>query len=168
MKKCFVLLTVILFLFTSCDVQKRLQKKLDKYCALCPTKDSTVTIIEYRDTTITLPGDTTVVVDSLYCDSLGNVFIKRLSEKDGDIVRLKNALKNNKLTSTAIVKTQYINVPGATITKTRDVIKRLPAQKIKYIPWWVNFFAVLGGITFGFIILYIIYKLTLGKWTQRF
>lgn len=168
MKKCFVLLTVILFLFTSCDVQKRLQKKLDKYCPLCPTKDSIVTIIEYRDTTIKVPGDTTIVVDSLYCDSLGNVYIKRLSEKDGDIVRLQNALKNNKLTSSAIVKTQYINVPGTTITKTRDVIKRLPAEKIKYIPWWVNFFAVLGGITFGFIILYIIYKLTLGKWTQRF
>lgn len=168
MKKCFVLLTVLLFLFTSCDVHKRMQKKLDKYCPLCPTKDSTVTIIEYRDTTIKVPGDTTVVVDSLYCDSLGNVYIKRLSEKDGDIVRLKNALKNNKLTSSAIVKTQYIKVPGATITKTRDVIKTLPAQRIKYIPWWVNFFAVLGGITFGFIILYIIYKLTLGKWTQRF
>lgn len=168
MKNCFVLLTVILFLFTSCDVQKRMQKKLDKYCPLCPTKDSIVTIIEYRDTTITLPGDTTVVVDSLYCDSLGNVFIKRLSEKDGDIVRLKNALKNNKLTSTAIVKTQYVNVPGTTIVKTRDVIKRLPAEKIKYIPWWVNFFAVLGGITFTIIILYITYKLTIGKWTQQF
>lgn len=168
MKNCFVLLTVILFLFTSCDVQKRMQKKLDKYCPLCPTKDSIITNITYRDTTITLPGDTTVVVDSLYCDSLGNVFIKRLSEKDGDIVRLKNALKNNKLTSTAIVKTQYINVPGATITKTRDVIKRLPAEKIKYIPWWVNFFAVLGGITFTIIILYITYKLTIGKWTQQF
>lgn len=168
MKKCFVLLTVILFLFTSCDVQKRLQKKLDKYCPLCPTKDSIITNIVYRDTTITLPGDTTVVVDSLYCDSLGNVFIKRLSEKDGDIVRLKNALKNNKLTSTAIVKTQYVNVPGTTIVKTRDVIKRLPAEKIKYIPWWVNFFAVLGGITFTIIILYITYKLTIGKWTQQF
>jgi hypothetical protein len=167
MKKYFVLLTVILFLFASCDVQKRLQKKLDKYCSLCPEKDSTVTIIEYRDTTITTPGDTTVVVDSLYCDSLGNVYIKRLSEKDGEIVKLKNNLKNNKLTSTAIVKTQYIKVPGATIVKTRDVIKRLPAQKVKYIPWWVNFFAVLGGITFVILLLYILFKLTIGKWKPQ-
>lgn len=159
MKRLFVLLTVLVIIFTSCDPAKRIQKRLDKYCPLCPSKDSTVTVIEYKDKIVNLPGDTTVVVDSLYCDSLGNVYIKRLSEKDGEIVRLKQNLKNNKLTTTAIVKTQYITVPGATITKTRDVIKTLPPKHIKYVPWYINFLAVLGGITFIFILFYIIYKL---------
>jgi hypothetical protein len=165
MRKLFVLLT-LLSLIASCDSAKRLQKRLDKYCPLCVQKDSSVTVIEYRDTTITLPGDTTVVVDSIYCDSLGNVYIKRLSEKDGELVSLKNKLKNNKLTSTAIVQTKTITVPGRTITKTREVYKTLPPKHIKYIPWWVNFFAVLGGITFLLLIIYVIYKTTVGKWTR--
>jgi hypothetical protein len=159
MKRLFVLLTVLVIILTSCDPAKRMQKRLDKYCPLCPSKDSTVTVIEYKDKIVNVPGDTTIVVDSLYCDSLGNVYIKRLSEKDGEIVRLKQNLKNNKLTTTAIVKTQYITVPGATITKTRDVIKTLPPKHIKYVPWYINFLAVLGGITFIFILFYIIYKL---------
>ena len=168
MKKLFVLLTLLAIILTSCDASKRMQKRLDKYCQLCPSKDSTITVIEYKDKIVTIPGDTTVVVDSLYCDSLGNVYIKRLSEKDGELTRLKQNLKDNKLTSTVIVKTQYVNVPGVTVTKTRDVIKTLPAKEVKYVPWYINFLAVLGGITFIFIIIYIIYKLTLGKWTQRF
>jgi len=153
---------------TSCDLAKRFQKRIDKYCPLCPTKDSTVTVIEYRDSLIKVPGDTTTIIDSLYCDSLGNVLSIRLSEKEGEITNLINKLKNNKLTTTAIVKTQYVNVPGVTIVKTRDIIKTLPAKQVKYVPWWINFLAVLGGITFVFILFYIIYKLTLGKWTQRF
>jgi len=167
MKKLFVLLTLLAIILTSCDASKRMQKRLDRYCKLCPSKDSTITVTEYKDKIVTVPGDTTIVVDSLYCDSLGNVYIKRLSEKDGELVRLKQTLKNNKLTSTVIVKTQYVNVPGVTITKTRDVIKTLPAKEIKYVPWYINFLAVLGGITFLLILFYIIYKITLGKWTHQ-
>lgn len=168
MKKLFVLLTLLVLALTSCDVAKRVQKRLEKYCSLCPSKDSTITVIEYKDKIVNVLGDTTIVVDSLYCDSLGTVYIKRLSEKDGEITRLKQNLKDNKLTSTVIVKTQYIKVPGATITKTRDVVKTLPAKKVKYVPWYITFLAVLGGITFVFTLFYIIYKITLGKWTQRF
>jgi len=168
MKKLFVLIILLVLTSTSCDLTKRFQKRIDKYCPLCPTKDSTVTVIEYRDSLIKVPGDTTTIIDSLYCDSLGNVLSIRLSEKEGEITNLINKLKKNKLTTTAIVKTQYVNVPGVTIVKTRDIIKTLPAKQVKYVPWWINFLAVLGGITFVFILLYIIYKLTLGKWTQRF
>jgi hypothetical protein len=168
MKKLFVLIILLVLTSTSCDLSKRFQKRIDKYCPLCPTKDSTVTVIEYRDSLIEVPGDTTTIIDSLYCDSLGNVLSIRLSEKEGEITNLINKLKNNKLTTTAIVKTQYVNVPGVTIVKTRDIIKTLPAKQVKYVPWWINFLAVLGGITFVFILFYIIYKLTIGKWTQRF
>ena len=157
MKKLFVLLTLLLIF--ACDSQKRLQKNMDKYCPLCPGKDSTVTVIEYKDRVVELPGDTTVVTDTLYCDSLGNVYIKRLLQKESEIVNLQSKLKNNKLTTSGIVKTQYITVRDTIVTQARTIIKTLPAKEIKYIPWWVNFLAVLGGITFIILLLYILYRI---------
>lgn len=161
MKKLFVLLTLLLFF--ACDSQKRLQKNIDKYCPLCPNTDSTVTIIEYKDRVVELPGDTTVVTDTLYCDSLGNVYIKRLLQKESEIVNLQSKLKNNKLTTSGIVKTQYITVRDTIVTQARTIIKTLPAKEIKYIPWWVNFLAVLGGITFIILLLYILYRIFIKK-----
>jgi len=161
MKKVFVLLTLLLIF--ACDSQKRLQKNLDKYCPLCPSKDSTVTIIEYKDRVVELPGDTTVVTDTLYCDSLGNVYIKRLLQKESEIVNLQSKLKNNKLTTSGIVKTQYITVRDTIVTQARTIIKTLPAKEVKYIPWWVNFLAVLGGITFIILLLYILYRIFIKK-----
>ena len=157
MKKLFVLLTLLLIF--ACDSQKRLQKNMDKYCPLCPGKDSTVTVIEYKDRVVELPGDTTVVIDTLYCDSVGNVYIKRLLQKESEIVNLQSKLKNNKLTTSGIVKTQYITVRDTIVTQARTIIKTLPAKEIKYIPWWVNFLAVLGGITFIILLLYILYRI---------
>lgn len=165
MKKLFVLFFILISVI-ACDSAKRLQKKLDKYCSLCPSKDSTVTVIEYKDKIVELPGDTTVVTDTLYCDSLGNIYSKRISESESEIIRLKSKLKNNVLTTTGIVKTQYITVRDTIVRQSRTIVKTLPAKEVKYIPWWVNFLAVLGGITFIFILLYIIYKLTVGKWKQ--
>ncbi len=159
MKKLFVLLAILSLVAVSCDSAKRLQKNLDKYCPLCPGKDSTVTTIEYKDRVVELPGDTTVVTDTLYCDSLGNVYIKRLLQKESEIVNLQSKLKNNKLTTSGIVKTQYITVRDTIVTQARTIIKTLPAKEIKYIPWWVNFLAVLGGITFIILLLYILYRI---------
>lgn len=164
MKRYFVLLTLLAFILVSCDTAKRMQKRLDKYCPLCVSKDSTVTVIEYKDKIVEIPGDSTIIIDTLYCDSLGNVYIKRMYEKNNEIIALQNKLRDNKLTTTSTTKVQYIKVPGVTITKTRDVIKTLPAKEVKYVPWYINFLAVLGGITFLYILFYIIYKLTLGKW----
>jgi hypothetical protein len=159
MKKLFVLLVILSLVAVSCDSAKRLQKNLDKYCPLCPGKDSTVTTIEYKDRVVELPGDTTVVTDTLYCDSLGNVYIKRLLQKESEIVNLQSKLENNKLTTSGIVKTQYITVRDTIVTQARTITKTLPAKEIKYIPWWVNFLAVLGGITFIILLLYILYRI---------
>jgi hypothetical protein len=159
MKKLFVLLAILSLVAVSCDSAKRLQKNLDKYCPLCPGKDSTVTTIEYKDKIVELPGDTTVVVDTLYCDSLGNIYSKRISEKESEIIRLQSKLKNNVLTTSGVVKTQYITVRDTIIRQARTIVKTLPAKEVKYIPWWVNFLAVLGGITFIILLLYILYRI---------
>ena len=43
---------LVIILASSCSLEKRLAK----YCPLCVQKDSTITIIQVRDTTITIPG----------------------------------------------------------------------------------------------------------------
>ena len=42
---------------------------------------------------------------------------------------------------------------------TKVVTKTLKPEKIKYIPWWVNFFAVLGVILFLILFVYFGYKM---------
>ena len=69
-------LIILLVLLSSCSLEKRLAK----YCPLCVQKDSTVTVIQIKDTTIVIPGETITLIDTLYCDSLGNV-ISKLKEE---------------------------------------------------------------------------------------
>ena len=154
MKKLFVFILLIVFV-TSCSLEKRLAK----YCPLCTQKDSTVTIIQYKDTTIEIPGETVFIEDTLFCDSLGNVYASRLSEKDGTILKLQARIKENKYKVIAKTDTIYKLVPGNTVYKTQVVTKTLKPEKIKYIPGWVNFLAWIGGIWLIIIILYIIYRL---------
>ena len=154
MKKLFIFSLLIIFI-ASCS----LEKKLAKYCPLCTQKDSTVTVIQYKDTTIEIPGETVFIEDTLFCDSLGNVYASRLSEKDGTILKLQARIKDNKYKVIAKTDTIYKLVPGNTVYKTQVVTKTLKPEKIKYIPGWVNFLAWIGGIWLIIIILYIIYRL---------
>jgi hypothetical protein len=153
MKKLYIVSLVLVFI-TSCS----LEKKLAKYCPLCTQKDSTVTVIQYRDTTIEIPGETVFIEDTLFCDSLGNVYASRLSEKDGTILKLQARIKDNKYKVIAKTDTIYKLVPGNTIYKTQVVTKTIKPEKIKYIPGWINFLAWLGGIWLIIIIIYTIYR----------
>ena len=162
MRKHFVLFIILSFLFASCDASKRIQKKLDKYCPLCVQKDSTVTVVQLKDTTITIQGETITLLDTLYCDSLGNVISKLngdLRDKDGTLISLQTKLQNNIYTSKARVQTIYRTIKGNDVYHTKLVTKTLKPEKIKYIPWWVNFFAVLGVILFLILLVYFGYKL---------
>ena len=151
-------LVILLLLLSSCSLEKRLAK----YCPLCVQKDSTITIIQVRDTTITIPGETITLVDTLYCDSLGNVISKLtgdLRDKDGKLVSLQTKLQNNVYYTKVKVDTIYKTIKGNDIYHTRVVTKTLKPEKIKYIPWWVNFFAVLGVILFIILLVHFGYKL---------
>jgi hypothetical protein len=154
MKKLF-LCSLLLVFVTSCSLERR----LEKYCPLCTQKDSTVYITQIRDTTINIPGETVYIEDTLFCDSLGNVYASRLAEKDGTIIKLQSRVRDNKYKVVARVDTIYRTVRGNTIYKTKLVTKTQKPQKIEYIPGWVNFLAWLGGIWLIIIILYIIYRL---------
>ena len=118
--------------------------------------------IAVKDTTITIPGETIILLDTLYCDSLGNVISKLngdLRDKDGKLVSLQTKLQNNVYYTKAKVETIYKTIKGNDIYHTNTITKTLKPQKIKYIPSWINFLAWFGGIWFILIILYIIYRI---------
>ena len=152
-------LYLILFVsVTSCS----LEKKLAKYCPLCTQKDSTETIIQYKDTTITIPGETLYIQDTLYCDSLGNIVSKLnviLRDKDGKILTLQTKLQNNVYTSKAQVQTITKVIKGNDVYHTKVVTKTLKPERIKYIPSWVIFLAYVGGIVLFILLIYILFKL---------
>jgi len=154
------ILAFILFLsIYSCSIEKRLAK----YCPLCTQKDSVVTVTQYRDTTINIPGETVFIEDTLFCDSLGNVYASRLSEKDGTILKLQSRIRNNKYKVIAKTDTIYRTIKGNTIYKTKLVTKTQKPERIKYIPSWVNFLAWLGFIFILIIIIYVVYRLIKSK-----
>jgi len=159
-KKLFLFCLLLVFI-TSCSLEKRLAK----YCPLCTQKDSTTTIIQYRDTTINIPGETVYIEDTLFCDSLGNVYASRLAEKDGTIIKLQSKVRDNKYKVIARVDTVYKTIKGNTIYKTKLVTKTLKPQKIKYVPGWINFLAWVGGIWLIILILYILYRALKSKLT---
>jgi hypothetical protein len=129
---------------------------------LCVQKDSTITVIQLKDTTITIPGETITLLDTLYCDSLGNVISQLngdLRDKDGKLISLQTKLQNNIYTSKAKVQTIYRTIKGNDVYHTKVVTKTLKPEKIKYIPWWVTFLAVVGGIVMIIILIYVIIKI---------
>jgi hypothetical protein len=151
-------LLIILLLLSSCSLERR----LEKYCPLCVQESKIETIIEYRDTTIEIPGETVTIVDSLYCDSLGNIvsrFGDILKDKNGKILSLETRLRNNVYYSRAKVDTVYRTIKGNTIIKDKVVYKKGREIKVKYIPSWVVFFAYLGGISLIIILIYLTFKL---------
>lgn len=151
-------LLIILLLLSSCSLERR----LEKYCPLCVQETKIETIIEYRDTTIEIPGETVTIVDSLYCDSLGNVvsrFGDILKDKNGKILSLETRLRNNVYYSRAKVDTVYRTIKGNTIIKDKVVYKKGREIKVKYIPSWVIFFAYLGGISLIILLIYLTFKI---------
>ena len=55
--------------------------------------------------------------------------------------------------------TIYKTIKGNDIIKTKIITKTLKPERIKFIPWWVNFLAVLGGIVFIILLVYIVIKI---------
>jgi hypothetical protein len=130
---------VLLILLSSCSIEKRLAK----YCPLCPTE--TETVIERIDSTITVevPGKTITVVDSVYCDSLGNVYSIRLQQVENENMMIRTRLINNRITTDCISDTIYIDKIVKGLNTTTTIEKKI---KVPYVKWWVKALAWLGGI----------------------
>jgi len=138
MKKFNILIVLVLFL-SSCSIEKRLAK----YCPMCPIE--TTTVIERIDSTITVevPGDTVTVTDSLYCDSLGNVRMIRIHELENENMSIRTRIMNNVLITDCISDTIYVDkiVKGLNTTTTTEKKINVP-----YKPWWMIALSWIGGI----------------------
>jgi len=122
-------LIILLLLLSSCSLEKRLAK----YCPLCVQKDSIVTVIQIKDTTIVIPGETITLIDTLYCDSLGNVVSKlkeELRDKDGTLVSVQTKIKDNVYYTKAKVHTIYKTIKGNDIYHTKVITKTLNQKKL--------------------------------------
>lgn len=124
------LVIISLVFLSSCSLEKRLAK----YCPICPNEIETV--IEYRDTTVTveIPGDSVIITDSLYCDSLGNVYSIRLDSTTAENMRLRSKLKDNRYTvicdTDTIYKDKIIRGLDKVVTTTKKI-------NVNVIPKWV-------------------------------
>lgn len=102
-----ILSALILFVATSCDLQKKRLQKCQKW-GVCQSKDSVIV----KDS---IAFDTTYIDNSEFwtsilfaCDSNGNVLIRSIDSLKSRNVDLQIALKDNKLI-------QYVKVPAKTI-----------------------------------------------------
>jgi len=147
-----VIILILVSVLASCSLEKRLAK----YCPLCPTETATVT--EYRDTTVEVmvPGDSFTVIDSLYCDSLGNVYSERLYEKDSKILSLKARLKNNRYTVDCESDTVIVErtVPGV-----NKIVREVKKVRVPFTPWYMKALAFVGGLILLLLVLYITWKI---------
>ena len=130
-----------LFLISSCTTQRKCLRKFPNVASY----DSIY--IERLDTfKIILPGDSVKIVTKVPCDNF------ELIQQNG---RLTQSLKvvNGILSS-------YINIKPDTIYKfktntiTKTSIVKVP-EKIKYVPKFVKYLALLGGISLLIIIVYL-------------
>jgi hypothetical protein len=137
--KLFSIAIISLILLSSCSLEKRLAK----YCPLCPIE--TTTVIERVDSTITVevPGDTVTVTDSLYCDSLGNVRMIRIHELENENMSIRTRIINNVLTTDCISDTVYIDKIVKGLNTTTTIEKKI---NVPYKPWWMIALSWIGGI----------------------
>jgi hypothetical protein len=132
MKK--LLLVLALILTTSCVTQK----KRAKICATCPTHtiDSIYVEKHITDTIVKFEADSASMEALLACDSLGNVYIKELSQSQGNFLTLQAYLKNNKFIAKAKHDTIIKHVPGVKeviyITKKTEVTKTVEKKGFLY------------------------------------
>lgn len=99
MKNIYVFLILLsVFLMQSCGSAKRMQKNLDKYCPLCPSE--TTTVIEYRDTTIEIPGETVTGKMVQTYDRQGAIKKEKIKSKSAKVTTKYN--KDNSIKSVKV------------------------------------------------------------------
>ena len=146
-----ILFIIIAASFTSCISQKKCN---DRYPPQIITKDSVVEreVVTYRDTTITVPGDSVKIHDTIPCPDV--VYHKEVKSKSG---RTTAKVDINKGTLTVECKTDSLQrvidslasvIKTKEVYKTTTVIKEKPVTKYR-IPKWCWWYI---GITLGYFV----------------
>lgn len=149
MKK-FSILVIIALMLSGCVMERMAKNPIfkAKVCNACGGRDTFM--VEVKDTIIETETDTAWQTIQLGCDSLGQVYIKDIKEKDGRILRLMSQLREGLLTIKATKEKEYIFVPRARTREYRSTTIEIPTPyipvKYKILFWILVPFAVLGLI----------------------
>lgn len=142
---------IVLSLVLSSCVMERMAKNPKfkaKVCNACGGRDTF--FIEVKDTVVETETDTAWQTIELGCDSLGEIFIKDIKERDGKILRLLSKISNGRLTVRATKEKEYILVPRARTREYRSTTIEVPKPyipvKYKILFWLLVPFAILGLI----------------------
>jgi len=122
-----------------------------------------------RDSIIQVPADSSWLKSWIECDSLGQAKIKELIDYHGgqraQMPRIN--LHNNILTADCKCDSVTIHAilknRETVIDHRSDTTITPPAVKVKFIPGWMWFFGITGMISFGALILFIVFSLVKSK-----
>jgi hypothetical protein len=146
-----LLLAFVLTLVSSCTTY---DKRLNKWCARCPTttitKDSVIVknTVTVKDSIIQTPADSAWLFAYLQCDSLGRVSIPKEQFKDGQKTEIQYILKNNWLQAVCVVDTTHIAIQWLenhkeTYANHTTVVER--TFRVPFEPTWFQFIAMWLG-----------------------
>jgi len=162
----FLSFILVLLLLVSCGVQRQIKRCANCYSLLndnITVKDSISfsvdTVIEY----VNVPADSSIQIIKIICDSLGNAHIKAKVTTQGTRSRLQTSLVNNEITvmASCLAFIDSIEVLNSTIYRLRSETNTVFVPKLfeKELSWWQRFKIRFGGWAFGFIALFLGYRI---------
>lgn len=163
-----IAIAVILSFSVSCITAERCAKYYPPQ--VTKTDSVKITVREtLHDTIIEVASDSSWLKAWIECDSLGQAKIKELIDyKDGQRSQIPRvSLHNNILT--ADCKCDSVNIHA--ILKSRETVidhqsaitTTPPAVQVKFIPGWMWFFGITGMISWGVLVILIVFSLVKSK-----
>lgn len=162
--KNILLILLSIVLLASCSYQKR----LNKWCARCPHKDSVSVVALYeetlRDTFITLSADSSEIKALIKCDSLGRAYISEIISLKGIKIKPQIIIKDNVITASCVIDSNRVYVSyKERYYKTSTTIQQTKAVTTNVLKWYQTMFIWMGAIGLIYFIIFFIYKLNVKK-----
>lgn len=155
-----ILIVACFLIVSACSIERKLQK----YCGLCPHKDSISNEVQlvYKDSLIYIPADSAWYWALLECDSFGNVFELQMQAFQGKSVQIEKRLVNNTIVVHAKVDSAAIALRWIEKNRTKFVQKEyVPQVKLveKKLSALQRFLINSGAFLWGFIIVNVIIRI---------
>lgn len=154
--KYTALFILVLFSLASCkSFDKRAVERGYVKVDSSQNQSTTVIVDSTFNYTYVVEGDSIIQILQLQCDSIGNVHIAQLAQKDGRILELKQLLKNNVLSTKVVYRDRKVVVPW----RIRSVKQKETAVKYVTVYKTPKFWKFMGWVGIISIILLILYIL---------
>lgn len=138
MKKILILITIAL-LSSSCLTVKRIQRNCDKFAAVCVTQSEKETEVIYRDSIVfldrpvpvKLPPDTVEIIDTIPCNELINIPLKRVEK---GLVGATAEVSDNILNVSAYLTDSLYIAELKDSIRILNAVKQTTVKEKEYIP----------------------------------